>query len=58
MGVHFLGELPLDPKVGIAGDSGAPIALQEGIFDELAKRMIARVEEVGLPLGPTVSITD
>jgi ATP-binding protein involved in chromosome partitioning len=58
MGIHFLGELPLDPKVGIAGDSGAPIALQPGVFDDLAKSMIARVQEVGLPLGPTVSITD
>jgi ATP-binding protein involved in chromosome partitioning len=58
MGVHFLGELPVDPKVRIGGDSGSPVALQESVFDELSKKMIARVEEVGLPVGPTVSITD
>jgi ATP-binding protein involved in chromosome partitioning len=58
MGVHFLGELPLDPEVGVAGDSGAPIALHDSVFDELARATVARVEEVGLPLGPTVSITD
>jgi ATP-binding protein involved in chromosome partitioning len=58
MNVHFLGELPVDPKVRIGGDSGAPIALHDSVFDELSKKMIARVEEVGLPLGPTVTITD
>jgi ATP-binding protein involved in chromosome partitioning len=58
MNVHFLGELPLDPKVRIGGDSGAPIALREGVYDNLAKQLLSRVEEVGLPLGPTVSITD
>jgi ATP-binding protein involved in chromosome partitioning len=58
MNVHFLGELPVDPQVRIGGDSGAPIALHDSVFDDLAKKMIARVEEVGLPLGPTVTITD
>src|SRR5277367_3122867 len=28
MGVHFLGELPVDPRVRIGGDTGAPIALK------------------------------
>jgi ATP-binding protein involved in chromosome partitioning len=58
MNVHFLGELPLDPQVRMGGDSGSPVALKESSFDELAKRLVARVEEVGQPLGPTVSITD
>ncbi len=58
MNIHFLGELPLDPKVGVGGDSGNPIAVKESVFDELAKKMIARVEAVGLPHGPTVTITD
>jgi ATP-binding protein involved in chromosome partitioning len=58
MNVHFLGELPVDPKIRIGGDSGAPIALHDSVFDDLAKKTIARVEEVGLPLGPTVTITD
>jgi ATP-binding protein involved in chromosome partitioning len=58
MNVHFLGELPLDPQIRVGGDSGSPAALKDSPFDELAKRLIARVEEVGQPLGPTVSITD
>jgi ATP-binding protein involved in chromosome partitioning len=58
MNVHFLGELPLDPKVRVGGDSGNPVATHESIFDELAKRTIERVEQVGAPLGPTVSIED
>jgi ATP-binding protein involved in chromosome partitioning len=58
MKVHFLGELPLDPKVRVGGDSGSPVAIHEGMFDELAKKMIERVETVGAPLGPTVSIED
>jgi ATP-binding protein involved in chromosome partitioning len=58
MGVHFLGELPLDPQVRIGGDTGAPVALKASVFDDLANKTIARVKEVGLPLGPTVTITD
>ena len=58
MGVHFLGELPLDPQVRIGGDTGAPVALHASAFDALSKEVLARIEAVGLPLGPTVSITD
>ncbi len=58
MNVHFLGELPLDPAVRTAGDSGSPIALGESPFQDLAKKLVARVEEIGPPLGPTVSIED
>jgi ATP-binding protein involved in chromosome partitioning len=64
MNVHFLGEVPLDPQVCIGGDSGSPVALrgesdaQAKVFFDLARKTLARVEEVGLPIGPTVSITD
>ena len=58
MNVHFLGELALDPAVRVGGDSGAPVALHGGPFTELAKKLVARIEEVGQPHGPTVSITD
>ena len=40
MGVNFLAELPLDPKIRVGGDSGAPVALlkDEGEpFMELAR---------------------
>lgn len=58
MNVHFLGELPLDPAVRIGGDTGSPVAIKVGVFDELARKMIERVEAVGAPVGPTVSIED
>ena len=61
MQVHFLAELPLDPQVRIAGDSGKPIALRKSEgepFTELAKNMIARVGEVSKEEGPKIEITD
>jgi ATP-binding protein involved in chromosome partitioning len=58
MNIHFLGELPLDPAVRLGGDTGSPVALRDGVFDDLARRMIERVEAVGAPVGPTVSIED
>jgi ATP-binding protein involved in chromosome partitioning len=61
MEVYFLGELPLDPEVRAGGDSGRPIALQAGKGDayvQLAKGLIARVEQVGGPKGPTMKIED
>ena len=58
MNVRFLGELPLDPAVRVGGDSGAPVALHGGPFAELGKTLVKRIEEVGQPTGPTVSIRD
>jgi len=61
MGVYFLGELPLDPKVRIGGDSGQPVVRQgaEGKpFIELAQATIARVDEVGREQGPKIEISD
>ena len=64
MQVHFLGALPLDPAVRIGGDSGSPVALQNGndahglVFRELAQRMIDRVKETGPPVGPRIEISD
>jgi ATP-binding protein involved in chromosome partitioning len=60
MGIHFLAELPLDPKVRIGGDSGDPVALgKEGApFVELAKNTVARVDEVNKQKGPDIEITD
>ena len=58
MKIHFLGELPLDPAVRAGGDSGSPVALKDSAFTALAKRTLERIEEVGLPHGPTVTITD
>jgi ATP-binding protein involved in chromosome partitioning len=59
MGVHFLGELPLDPRVRIGGDSGDPVALrkEEGAaFLELARNVVARAEEAQKEQGPEIEI--
>ena len=59
MGVHFLAELPLDPKVRIGGDSGKPLALDkdEGApFLELARNTVARGEEESKKEGPHIEI--
>ena len=64
MNVPFLAELPLDPEVRVGGDTGSPIALRDGsdpnaaAFHELAKSALARIEEVGAPQGPSISIED
>src|SRR5881409_2600796 len=49
MGVHFLGEIPLDPEVRIGGDTGRPVATRDEddpraeTFLQLARRMIERL---------------
>jgi ATP-binding protein involved in chromosome partitioning len=61
LGVHFLAELPLDPKVRIGGDTGSPIVLKpiEGAaFLDLARNASARAEEVASQEGPTFDITE
>jgi ATP-binding protein involved in chromosome partitioning len=62
MGVHFLGELPLNPDVRVGGDTGQPVALRDGNhaagFLELARNTVRRLEEVGPQLGPKIEITD
>jgi len=64
MKVHFLGELPLNPEVRVGGDTGKPIVLSAGPgtagdgFLELARNTIARIEEIGPQLGPSIEITD
>ncbi len=64
MGVPFLGELPLAPEIRIGGDTGDPVALRDGAdphaaaFHELARRTVERVQELGSPAGPTITIED
>lgn len=63
MGVPFLGELPLDPRVRVGGDSGRPVALlgegdaQAQPFVEIAKR-VAEACAAGVRKGPKISIED
>jgi ATP-binding protein involved in chromosome partitioning len=61
MKVHFLGELPLDPQVRIGGDSGKPIVQRAGAgepFLDLARKLVARAEEVAQEEGPKIEISD
>ncbi len=50
LGVPFLGEVPLDPKVVVGGDSGEPIVVLDpgspaaAAFRELARQVAAQVE--------------
>jgi ATP-binding protein involved in chromosome partitioning len=60
-GVHFLGELPLDPRVRVGGDTGNPIVLNsvEGAaYLDLARHAVARTEEVSSQEGPSFDVTD
>jgi ATP-binding protein involved in chromosome partitioning len=61
MEVHFLAELPLDPKVRIGGDTGNPVALEPGQgepFLEMARNVAARLVEVSSEAGPEIEISD
>jgi ATP-binding protein involved in chromosome partitioning len=61
LGVHFLAELPLDPKVRIGGDTGSPIVLKpaEGAaFLDLARNAATRAEQAASQEGPSFDITE
>jgi ATP-binding protein involved in chromosome partitioning len=63
MGVHFLGELALDPEVRIGGDSGNPVAARASgdthavPFLELAKNVEQRCREAH-GAGPSITVED
>jgi ATP-binding protein involved in chromosome partitioning len=50
LGVPFLGEVPIDPRVVVGGDSGQPIVMMEPdspaaqAFSELARQIVQQVE--------------
>ncbi len=61
MDVHFLAELPLDPRVRIGGDTGKPVVLRPGEgepFLELARNTMARTAEAAAAPGPKIDITE
>jgi ATP-binding protein involved in chromosome partitioning len=63
MGVHFLGELALDPEVRIGGDSGKPVTSRAASdahaapFIALAQRIEDRCREAQ-SFGPSMTIED
>jgi len=50
LGVPFLGEVPIDPKVVVGGDTGEPIVVLDPkspaaeAFEELARKIVAQIE--------------
>ncbi|MCB0271784.1 MAG: P-loop NTPase [Bdellovibrionales bacterium] len=50
LGIHYLGSIPLDPSVAIAGDQGQPISLASGpvatIFSDISSKMVAQLQEI------------
>ena len=62
MSVPYLGELPLDPKIRIGGDTGKPVALDPAgrgaAFIELAERVVARLVARGVGKTPTLTVSD
>jgi ATP-binding protein involved in chromosome partitioning len=50
LGVPFLGEVPIDPKVVVGGDTGEPIVVADPAspaaqaFRELARQVVEQVE--------------
>lgn len=64
MGVHFLGEVPLDPEVRVAGDMGESIAKRgeddphAAAFYELAKSVLTRHAQLGTQAGPTIEVSE
>jgi hypothetical protein len=63
MGIHFLGELALDPEVRIGGDSGSPVASRASDdshampFLALAKDVEQRCREAQ-GSGPSITVED
>jgi ATP-binding protein involved in chromosome partitioning len=64
MGIPFLGELPLNPRIRVGGDSGRPIALlgdsdpESQPFMDMARQILKATEDGAKPKGPSISIED
>src|SRR5580692_4321214 len=63
MGVHFLGELALDPEVRIGGDSGMPVTAHIGDEDPhgapfLALAKLLEQSTESITAGPKITIED
>lgn len=64
MGLPFLGELPLDPRIRVGGDSGRPVALLGDTdphghpFMEMARKVVAACAEGTAKQAPRITIED
>lgn len=59
MGLHFMGELPLDPRVRLGGDSGRPVSASGNpAFEALANDLIARAAAARSARKTTLTVED
>jgi len=64
MGLHLLGELPLDPEIRKGGDSGNAVGWRDEsdpsakVFYDLAKAVVARLEAEGPKSAPQITVED
>jgi ATP-binding protein involved in chromosome partitioning len=62
MSVHFLGQLPLDPRVRLGGDTGKPVVAEGGppaeAFLNLAHEVERRAEEARGTARPVIEVED
>src|SRR5215468_8029874 len=64
MQVHFLGELPLDPKVRIGGDTGHPVTTfgpddaRAKPFYDLANLVLVNTREAASLTGPSITVSE
>lgn len=59
MGLHFMGELPLDARVRIGGDTGKPVSVAGSAdFETLAKDLIASVDQERAKPKTTITVED
>ena len=58
-GLHFMGELPLDPRVRIGGDTGKPVSVAGSpAFEALAQDLIACIDQERSKRKTTISIEE
>ncbi len=59
MGLHFMGELPLDPQVRVGGDTGKPVSVGGSAgFETLARDLIVCVDQERAKRKTTISVED
>ena len=59
MGLHFMGELPLDPRVRVGGDTGKPVSVGGSAeFETIARDLIVCVDQERARRKTTISVED
>jgi len=59
MGLHFMGELPLDARVRVGGDTGRPVSVAGSPeFAALARDLIACADQARAKARPVITVED